>query len=129
MTSIDTVPGGRNQAIYQRLGSLFGPWFLPTIAAVVIFAIMVSLRPLVASPIGLNLVLAPLIPLIFAVLAQMFVIAAGDIDLGIGSFIGLANVVMAIVLPQNAALGLLFLVGMVVAYAAMGVLIAVRGLP
>jgi ribose transport system permease protein len=129
MTSIDSAPGTRNQAMLQRVGSAFGPWFLPTVAAVVIFAIMVALRPLVASPIGLNLVLAPLIPLIFAVLAQMFIIAAGDIDLGIGSFIGLANVVMAIILPQNVALGALFLVGMVVAYAAMGVLIAVRGLP
>jgi len=113
----------------SRLGGAFGPWFLPTVAAVIIFGIMVALRPLVASPTGLNLVLAPLIPLIFAVLAQMFVIAAGDIDLGIGSFIGLGNVVMAVVLPQNLGLGLLMLALMVVAYAAMGVLIAVRGLP
>jgi len=107
----------------------FGPWFLPTVAAIIIFAMMVALRPLVASPTGINLVLAPLIPLIFAVLAQMFIVAAGDIDLGIGSFIGLANVVIAVILPQNLGLGLAALVGMVLAYAAMGVLIAVRGLP
>lgn len=113
----------------ERLGGLFGPWFLPSVAALIIFGIMVALRPLVASPTGLNLVLAPLIPLIFAVLAQMFIIAAGDIDLGIGSFIGLANVVIAVILPSNPAGGVLFLVVMVAAYAAMGVLIAVRGLP
>jgi len=113
----------------ERLGGLFGPWFLPSVAALIIFGIMVALRPLVASPTGLNLVLAPLIPLVFAVLAQMFVIAAGDIDLGIGSFIGLANVVIAVILPSNPAAGILFLVVMVAAYAAMGVLIAVRGLP
>jgi len=116
-------------AARRRLGSLFGAWFLPSVAALIIFGIMVALRPLVASPTGLNLVLAPLIPLVFAVLAQMFVIAAGDIDLGIGSFIGLANVVIAVILPSNPAGGILFLVVMVVAYAAMGVLIAVRGLP
>src|SRR5690606_980082 len=57
------------------------------------------------------------------------IIAAGDIDLGIGSFIGLANVVIAVILPQNLALGLLFLAGMVAAYALMGILVVVRGLP
>jgi ribose transport system permease protein len=136
MTSTQSTPGSapgttgdQARALRGRFGSAFGPWFLPTVAAIVIFGIMVVLRPLVASPIGLNLVLAPLIPLIFAVLAQMFIIAAGDIDLGIGSFVGLANVVFAVVLPQNLALGLLFLVGMIAAYAGMAVLIAVRGLP
>lgn len=126
-----TMPAttGIRQPLRSRLGPAFGPWLLPSVAAVAIFAIMVALRPLVASPTGLNLVLAPLIPLIFAVLAQMFIIAAGDIDLGIGSFIGLANVVIAVVLPQNVAGGLLFLAGMVTAYAAMGILVAVRGLP
>jgi ribose transport system permease protein len=117
MTSIQSAPADtRSRPLSERFGGAFGPWFLPSVAAVVIFGIMVALRPLVASPTGLNLVLAPLIPLIFAVLAQMFIIAAGDI-------------VMAIILPQDLALGLLFLLAMVVAYAAMGVLIAVRGLP
>lgn len=131
MTSTSTMPEttGIRQPLRSRFGPAFGPWFLPSVAAVIIFAIMIALRPMVASPIGLNLVLAPLIPLVFAVLAQMFVIAAGDIDLGIGSFIGLANVVIAVVLPQNPAMGVLVLVGMVVAYALMGVLVAVRGLP
>ncbi|MDO9397707.1 MAG: ABC transporter permease [Herbiconiux sp.] len=128
-----TIDSGRPrtlaQSLRERLGGVFGPWFLPSVAAVLIFGILVALRPLVASPTGLNLVLAPLIPLVFAVLAQMFVIAAGDIDLGIGSFIGLANVVIAVILPANALVGILFLVGMVAAYAAMGILIAVRGLP
>ena len=72
-TTVATSGGG------FRIASAFGPWFLPSVAAVVIFGLMVALRPLVASPIGINLVLAPLIPLIFAVLAQMFIIAAGDI--------------------------------------------------
>lgn len=122
-------PRSLSQTLRERLGGAFGPWFLPTVAALIIFGMMVALRPLVASPTGLNLVLAPLIPLVFAVLAQMFVIAAGDIDLGIGSFIGLANVVLAVILPASPVAGILFLVGMVAAYAAMGVLIAVRGLP
>lgn len=126
---IASPPATTGRVVRERLGSAFGPWFLPTVAAVIIFGIMVALRPLVATPLGLNLVLAPLIPLIFAVLAQMFIIAAGDIDLGIGSFIGLANVVFAVILPTSPIAGILFLAAMVVAYAGMGVLIAVRGLP
>ncbi|PSL37542.1 monosaccharide ABC transporter membrane protein (CUT2 family) [Labedella gwakjiensis] len=128
-TTLPEAPGTTGRAARPPLTSAIGPWLLPSLAALIIFGLMIALRPLVASPTGLTLVLAPLIPLVFAVLAQMFVIAAGDIDLGIGSFIGLANVVIAVVLPANAAGGILFLVGMVLAYAAMGVLIAVRGLP
>ena len=132
MTSTPPFSGSApalGQSMRERLGGAFGPWFLPSVAAVLIFSVMVSLRPLVASPTGLNLVLAPLIPLIFAVLAQMFIITAGDIDLGIGSFIGLANVVFAVIVPSSPILGIVFLLGMLVAYGAMGVLIAVRGLP
>lgn len=116
--------GGRS-----RLSALIGPWFLPVVAAIAIFAVMVALRPTVGTPLGVSLVLGPLIPLVFAALAQMFIIAGGDIDLGIGSYIGLVNVVIAVVLPSDFALGLLFLVALLIAYAAMGVLIAVRRLP
>ncbi len=128
-STVTRSPRPLGSSMRDRLGSAFGSWFLPSVAAVAIFAIMVALRPLVASTTGLNLVLAPLIPLVFAVLAQMFVVAAGDIDLGIGSFIGLANVVMAVVLPTDLVGGLLLLLVMLAGYAGMAVLISVRGLP
>jgi len=113
----------------RRIPTVIGPWFLPVLAAIVIFALMVVLRPPVGTPLGISLTLAPLIPLVFASIAQMFVIAGGDIDLGIGSFVGLVNVVVAVVLPHNVATGTLFLLGLVLAYSAMGALIAVRRLP
>lgn len=128
--TMEAPPTGRvGQVIRRRSRGAIGSWFLPSVAAVVVFAVMVALQPLVATPTGVTLVLAPLIPLIFAVLAQMFIICAGDIDLGIGFFVGLANVAVAVIVPQNPVLGVLFLVGMVAAYAAMGVLIVVRQLP
>ena len=112
-----------------RLGSVFGAWCLPTAAAIVIFIVLCVAQPGVGSYLGISLTLAPLLPLVLAAIAQMFVIAGGDIDLGLGAFIGLVNVVFGVVLAQNAAIGVLSLVVLVVAYAAMGVLIAVRRLP
>jgi ribose transport system permease protein len=111
------------------LGSVFGAWTLPTVAAVAIFVILVVVQPGVGSYTGISLTIAPLLPLVLAAIAQMFVIAGGDIDLSLGSFIGLVNVVFGVVLAQNVALGILSLVVLVAAYAAMGVLIAVRRLP
>lgn len=126
---VEETPATQVAVHKDRPRSAVGPWLLPCVAAVILFVILVTIQPRVASPVGLNLVFAPLIPLIFAVLAQMFVIAAGDIDLGIGSFVGLANVVLAVVLPQHFLVGVVCLVGMVAAYAGMGALIAIRGLP
>ena len=104
-------------------------WFLPVLSAVVILAVLVALRPIVASFTGFSLVLAPLLPLIFAVLAQMFTIGGGDIDLGIGFFIGLVNVIAAVTLGQDPVLGIVLLLLLIAAYAAMGALIALRRLP
>lgn len=112
-----------------RLTSVFGAWFLPSVAAVGIFVVLAVVQPGVASYNGISLTLAPLLPLVLAAIAQMFVIAGGDIDLSLGSFIGLVNVIFGVTLAHNLALGLLSLVGLVVAYAAIGVLIAVRRLP
>ncbi|MFA5607796.1 MAG: ABC transporter permease [Leucobacter sp.] len=105
------------------------PWFIPTVAAIIVFVLLVALRPAVASFTGLSLVITPLLPLIFAVLAQMFIIAGGDIDLGIGSYIGLVNVIFAVVIPTNPVLGIILLPLMVLAYAGMGALIYLRKLP
>jgi ribose transport system permease protein len=115
--------------LLTRMSPLFGAWFLPTVAAIVIFVILSVVQSGVATYLGISLVLAPLLPLVFATIAQMFVVAGGDIDLGLGSFIGLVNVIFAVTLAHNLLLGVVVLIGLVAAYAAMGVLIAVRRLP
>ena len=91
-----------------RLGSVFGAWFLPTAAAIVIFIVLCVVQPGVGSYTGVSLTLGPLLPLVLAALAQMFVIAGGDIDLGIGSFVSLVNVIFAVTLEKNVLLGTLF---------------------
>ncbi len=132
MTTVKDADSGLKpigSGLWARTSSIFGAWFLPTAAAIVIFIILSVVQSGVATYLGLSLVLAPLLPLVFAAIAQMFVIAGGDIDLGLGSFIGLVNVIFAVTLAHNLVFGVLSLIGLVVAYAAMGVLIAVRRLP
>jgi ribose/xylose/arabinose/galactoside ABC-type transport system permease subunit len=86
-------------------------------------------KPTVFSYFGLSILLAYALPLIFASLAQMFVIAAGDVDLGIGPFISLVTCVAAVVLPTDPVFGGLCLLLCVLGYMLLGVLIHVRQLP
>jgi ribose transport system permease protein len=118
----------RGRRLRPRGGSI-GSWFLPVVAAVIMFVVIFAVAPAASSYLGLSLLLSTLFPLVLACLAQMFVITAGDVDLGIGSFVGLVNVTVAAVLPAHPVPGILMLAGLVVAYALMGLLIAVRRLP
>jgi len=91
--------------------------------------IIFAIQPGITNYTGLGLLLSGMFPLVLASLAQMFVIAAGDVDLSVGSFVGLVNVVVAVIIGPHPVLGLLFLVGLVLAQIAVGVLITVRRLP
>jgi ribose transport system permease protein len=104
-------------------------WLLPTVAAAIVLAMIFSIQPGITNYVGLGLLLSGMFPLVLASLAQMFVIAAGDVDLSIGSYVGLVNVVVAVIIGPHALLGILFLFGLVVAQVAIGVLVTVRGLP
>lgn len=102
---------------------------LPIGAMVTIFVLNVVMNPNVASETGVRLLLNTAVPLVFAALGQMFIVVAGDIDLGNGYSIGLANVLVAWVLSGNLLIGLVSLLVLIGAYAAMGALIHLRRLP
>src|SRR5215467_3244055 len=106
----------------KRLGLSF-------IALVLILALVFWLRPNVASYNGLRLLLNLSPVLVFTALAQMFIMTAGDIDLGIGTFVGLVDCIVAGLLNDQPALALLMLIACPIAYALMGALIHWRQLP
>src|SRR3954454_4118750 len=87
------------------LGSLgvrrFG---LSLVALAVILAIVFWLRPNVATYNGLRLLLNLSPVLVFTALAQMFIMTAGDIDLGIGAYVGLIDCIVAGLLQDQPAL-------------------------
>ena len=102
---------------------------LPALALGVMLAAIMLRQPMAATYFGLNLLLNFSIPLIFAALAQMCVIATSDIDLSIGPFISLVNCVAATWVADRPLLGFSALGVLVAAYATMGALIHLRRLP
>lgn len=102
---------------------------LPVIALVGILGWIVNLEPDALSYTGLTLLISTTIPLLFATMAQMLMITIGDIDLGIGAFIGLTNVIIARYLAEQVGIGLLLIVGAVLAYGLLGALIHLRRIP
>jgi ribose/xylose/arabinose/galactoside ABC-type transport system permease subunit len=102
---------------------------LSFIALALILAIVFWLRPNIASYNGLRLLLNLSPVLVFTAMAQMFIMTAGDIDLGIGTFIGLVNCIVAGLLNDQPALAVIMLVACPIAYALMGALIHLRQLP
>ena len=90
---------------------------------------MRALSPSIFTKFGVELLAVGFTPFIFAALAQTFAIGLGHIDLGVGAFMGLVNVVCATILDQNNALGILCLLGLLLVYSCMGLIIYWRGVP
>ena len=102
---------------------------LPALALLVMLGAIFAMQPRAMSYFGLTLLLNFTLPAVFAAMAQMAVIAVGDIDLGIGPFLSLVNCIAATLLATHALLGWLTLAGLVASYAVMGALIHIRRLP
>lgn len=102
---------------------------VPFVSLVLVFATMTWMNPLVASSFGIELLLAPAVTLVLIALAQMFVVGGSEIDLGIGSFAGMVNVVSATLLVTSPLTGLAGLLGGFIGYALVAVLIQARGIP
>ncbi|WP_084074454.1 ATP-binding cassette domain-containing protein [Demequina sp. NBRC 110052] len=110
------------KALHSRLA-------LPISAMLVILALNAAVNPNILSFTGARLLLGTAVPLVFAALGQMFIVASGDIDMGNGYSIGLANVLVAFLLSGSVVVGVVSLVLLIVAYALMGALIHLRSLP
>lgn len=102
---------------------------LPFVGLIAVMAGIYAYRPNAVSYVGFNLLLTYAIPVALAAFAQMFIIAAGDIDLSIGTFVSLVTCIVAAIVPAAPVLGVVILIALVLCYAAMGVLIHVRKLP
>ena len=102
---------------------------IPLITFALVLTICVTLNPLILSPFGLSLVFSAAFALTFAAMSQLFIIAAGDIDLGLGAFIGMVNAVAATWLVSDPWLAALCFVGMLLAYPLMGLFIDMRRVP
>ncbi|BFL46635.1 ATP-binding cassette domain-containing protein [Lactonifactor longoviformis] len=104
-------------------------YLLALIAMLILYVVCGALSPSIFTKFGVELLAVGFTPFIFAALAQTFAIGLGHIDLGVGAFMGLVNVVCATILDQNNALGILCLLGLLLVYSCMGLIIYWRGVP
>jgi len=109
-----------------------GEWLVdiaPFASLAAVFGLMAWVNPLAVSMFGLDLLLGPAIALVLVALAQMFVVGGSEIDLGVGAFAGLVNVVSASLLVNQPWLGALCLLAGVAAYGLIGATIQIRRIP
>lgn len=104
-------------------------WLFSLIAVVLLYGTCGYMSPRVFSKFGFELLAVGFAPFVFAALAQTFIVGLGHIDLSVGAFMGLVNVLCATVLNDNTGLGLLALGGALLAYSLMGLVIYLRNLP
>ncbi|MBV8458941.1 MAG: ATP-binding cassette domain-containing protein, partial [Acetobacteraceae bacterium] len=110
-----------------RHGFLFR--LLPFLTTALMFGIIALLNHSAATLFGIDLLLSAAVPLVLVALGQMFVIGGSEIDLGIGAFAGLSNVLSATFLVSAPFSGAATLIAGLLAYALMGLLIQARGIP
>jgi ribose transport system ATP-binding protein len=124
------VTAGQMPTLARVAGSLRRQrWLLPVLAVIAMVAWLTSLNRDILTAAGLDLVVGAAFPLVLAALAQMLVIAAGDIDLGIGAFLGLVNVIAVTWLLDSPLAGAAAMLAAVAAYALLGALVHLRELP
>lgn len=105
------------------------PALLALGALLVIFALTASLQPGILSIPGLTLMLMSSVPLVLAAQAQMIIMSVGDIDLGVGYLVGLVTVIAATLFIDTPWLGVLLIIGILAAYAAIAYVVQRRGVP
>ena len=95
----------------------------------VVLVAIFTVQPKTVSYFGLDLLLRLAVPLALATLAQLFIMTVNDLDLSIGAFISLTAGIAATLLVDEPVLGVIALLGCVIAYGAVGALIHIRRLP
>jgi ribose transport system permease protein len=102
---------------------------LPLLALGGLLAAVFYRQPLAMSYFGLNLLLNLAIPVAFATMAQVVILAVGDLDLSTGTFVSLVATIGATLLPTEPLLGVAALVVLIGVYALAGALVEWRKLP
>ncbi|WP_245468115.1 ABC transporter permease [Mesorhizobium sp. M1D.F.Ca.ET.043.01.1.1] len=118
----------RKGGAVSHLASRLQP-VLPVIALVFLLTYIGWNQPRALSYFGANLLLGLSLPIVLCTLAQVFVMAVGDLDLSIGSFVSLVACIGATILPQDPFLATAALVCLVAVYALVGALIQFRRVP
>ena len=88
-----------------------------------------SKQSILSNPFGLGLILTLAPVLALTAMSQNFILAVGDIDLGIGPYMGLVVVVAATAISTNPLLGIALLIAVTALYPLIGWILKVRQIP
>lgn len=110
----------------KKYNSLF---LFSLIASIVLYGLCGVMSPAVFSKFGFELLAVGFTPFVLGALAQTFLIGLGHIDLGMGAFMGLVNVVCATLLYDKPIVGFSVLGALLAAYSMMGLLVCWRTIP
>ncbi|WP_042779101.1 ABC transporter permease [Sinorhizobium fredii] len=102
---------------------------IPALSLTVLLAAVFWLQPRAMSYVGLNLLFNLAIPIALATIAQMLIMSVNDLDLSMGTFVSFVACVTATFLRDVPLVGTLILAGVVMVYAALGIVIHLRNLP
>jgi len=102
---------------------------LSLFSAMLLYSFSGMITPAVFSKFGIELLAVGFTPFIFAALGQTFIVGFGHIDLSVGAFMGLVNVVCATVLKANTFLGMIFLLGLLLVYSGIGLFLYWKKIP
>jgi ribose transport system ATP-binding protein len=105
------------------------PWIFSLIGLIGVLLLVDSRQPIITNTFGLGLVLQLAPVLAMAALAQNLILAVGDIDLGIGAYMGLIVTIAATSLNTNFLIGIVMLIGATLLYPLIGWIMKVRGFP
>jgi len=120
------APVARSGATATRFNALS---VMPFLTAALMLSVIGFLNRNAVSALGLDLLMTAAIPLVLVSLAQLFIVGGSEIDLGIGAFAGLANVISATYLVSDPVLGSAFLGLALAGYMSFGLLIQARSIP
>ena len=101
----------------------------PFVSLIAVLAIMMIANHATATIFGIDLLLGPSIALVLIAVAQMLIVGGSEIDLSIGAFAGLMNVVSATLLVNTPLLGVVVIIVAILLYCFLGALIQLRRIP
>lgn len=111
-----------------RIARVLGWSALPaTLLMTVLLGLTFAQAPNALSPFGLDILLQASVPLALAIMAQLLFLQAGDLDLGLGFAIGLANAIAATYLADSPAFAVLALSGVIVGYVLLALMVELLG--
>lgn len=102
---------------------------IPIVALAALLIAIFAVRPNAASYTGIHILLRLSPVLMFAAIAQMFILTASDIDLGIGPFVAMVGTIAATYLTTDPTIGIMLLLLAILGYVLMGLLIHIFELP